>query len=53
VPADAQPVPSEERFFPAYVINWSVFQVQGRAPFPMPDPFNTYVKDVQEHLHNL
>lgn len=51
--AESQPVPSEERFFPAYVINWSVFQVQGRAPFPMPDPFNTYVEDVHEHLENL
>jgi proteasome accessory factor A len=42
--------PSEERFFPAYVINWSIFQVRGRAPFPMPDPFNTYVKDIYTHL---
>jgi proteasome accessory factor A len=40
----------DERFFPAYVINWSIFQVRGRAPFPMPDPFKTYVQDVRSHL---
>jgi proteasome accessory factor A len=40
----------DERFFPAYVINWSIFQVRGRAPFPMPDPFKTYVQDVRAHL---
>ena len=36
--------------FPPYVINWSIFQVRGRAPFPMPDPFKTYLADVRTHL---
>jgi proteasome accessory factor A len=40
----------EERFLPAYVINWSVFHVRGRAPFPMPDPFQTYAQEVRAHL---
>ncbi len=40
----------EERYFPAYVINWSIFQVRGQAPFPMPDPFKTYVQEVRDHL---
>lgn len=40
----------EERFFPPYVINWSIFQVKGQAPFPMPDPFRTYVQEVHAHL---
>lgn len=39
--------------FPLYVINWSIFQVRGRAPFPMPDPFRTYVEDVQTHLESV
>lgn len=39
-----------ERFLPAYVINWSVFHVRGRAPFPMPDPFQTYAQEVRAHL---
>ena len=43
----------DERFFPAYVINWSIFQVRGRAPFPMPDPFRTYVQDVRSHLQGV
>jgi proteasome accessory factor A len=43
----------DERFFPAYVINWSIFQVRGRAPFPMPDPFKTYVQDVRAHLQGV
>ena len=38
------------RFFPDYVINWSIFQVRGRPPFPMPDPFKTYVQEVRSHL---
>jgi proteasome accessory factor A len=41
----------DERFFPAYVINWSIFQVRGRDPFPMPDPFTTYIQDVRAYLH--
>lgn len=49
-PAEPQPAPSEERFFPAYMINWSVFQVRGRPPFPMPDPFDTYANEVRTHL---
>lgn len=40
----------EERFAPDYVINWSIFQVRGRPPFPMPDPFKTYVNEVRQHL---
>jgi len=43
----------DERFFPAYVINWSIFQVRGQAPFPMPDPFRTYVQDVRSHLQGV
>jgi len=40
----------EERLFPPYVINWSIFQVRGQSPFPMPDPFKTYVQEVRAHL---
>jgi proteasome accessory factor A len=46
-PDDPKP---EERFLPAYVINWSIFHVRGRAPFPMPDPFQTYAQEVRAHL---
>jgi proteasome accessory factor A len=46
-PDDSRP---EERDFPAYVINWSIFQLRGRPPFPMPDPFKTYVQEVRAHL---
>ncbi len=42
-----------ERLFPPYVINWSIFQVRGRAPFPMQDPFKTYVEDIRSHLQNV
>ena len=42
-----------EGLFPAYVINWSIFQVRGRAPFPMPDPFRTYLDDVRAHLEPI
>jgi proteasome accessory factor A len=49
--ASDEPEPrQEERFFPPYVINWSIFQVRGQAPFPMPDPFKTYVQEVHAHL---
>ncbi len=41
---------AEDRFSPPYVINWSVFQLRGRPPFPMADPFKTYVQEVHEHL---
>ena len=51
-PAAPDDAKSDERFFPAYVINWSIFQVRGRAPFPMPDPFKTYAQDVRSHLHS-
>jgi proteasome accessory factor A len=47
---EPEAVGSEDRFFPAYVINWSIFQVRGRPPFPMPDPFKTYVQDVRAHV---
>jgi proteasome accessory factor A len=46
-PNDPKP---EERFLPAYVINWSIFHVRGRVPFPMPDPFQTYAQEVRAHL---
>jgi len=40
----------DERFFPSYVINWSIFQLRGQAPFPMPDPFKTYAQEVRAHV---
>ena len=49
-PAGPDASTPEERFFPDYVINWSIFQVRGRPPFPMPDPFKTYMQDVRSHL---
>jgi proteasome accessory factor A len=52
-PAEPEYAQSDERFFPAYVINWSIFQVRGRAPFPMPDPFKTYAQDVRAHLQTI
>ena len=45
-------VSTAEGLFPPYVINWSIFQVRGRLPFPMPDPFKTYVEDVRTHLQS-
>ena len=51
VPVPDEPV-HDERFFPAYVINWSIFQVRGRTPFPMPDPFKTYAQEVRAHLQD-
>ena len=41
---------SKDRRFPHYVINWSIFQLRGYPPFPMPDPFKTYVQQVRSHL---
>ncbi len=41
---------TEERLFPSYVINWSIFQLRGREPFPMPDPFKTYVQEIRSLL---
>jgi proteasome accessory factor A len=50
-PPDAPDDPKpEERFSPPYVINWSIFQLRGHTPFPMPDPFKTYVQEVRAHL---
>ena len=46
-PEEADP---DERGYPAYVINWSAFQIRGRAPFTMPDPFKTYVQEIRGHL---
>jgi proteasome accessory factor A len=40
----------EERLFPSYVINWSIFQLRGLDPFPMPDPFKCYAQEVRSHL---
>ena len=45
--------PAPDGLFPSYVINWSIFQVRGRAPFPMPDPFKTYLEDVRTHLQSV
>jgi proteasome accessory factor A len=49
-PWEASDPTTDARFLPAYVINWSIFQVRGRAPFPMPDPFRSYTQDVRAHL---
>jgi proteasome accessory factor A len=35
---------------PPYIINWSVFHIRGGEPFPMPDPFKTYVSEVRRHI---
>jgi len=40
---------SEEPFAPRYIINWSLFKLRGRPPFPMPDPFKTYAQDIRAH----
>jgi proteasome accessory factor A len=53
LPPEVDDPKPEERFIPPYVINWSIFQVRGRAPFPMPDPFKTYVQDVRAHLQGV
>ena len=50
--SDSDQFADSERLFPPYVINWSIFQVRGRAPFPMPDPFKTYIEDVRTHLQS-
>ncbi len=52
-PMDADQRANVDGLFPAYVINWSIFQVRGRAPFPMPDPFRTYLDDVRTYLKPL
>ncbi|OQW31597.1 MAG: hypothetical protein A4E19_08270 [Nitrospira sp. SG-bin1] len=46
-------LPSPDGLFPTYVINWSIFQVRGRPPFAMPDPFKTYVEEVRTHLQHI
>jgi proteasome accessory factor A len=46
-PEDAEP---DERGYPSYVINWSAFQIRGRSPFAMPNPFKTYVQEIRSHL---
>ena len=46
-------VPDSDRdtgFMPPYVINWSAFQLRGRKPFLMPDPFKSYAQEVRRHL---
>lgn len=50
--SEPEPVegPARERFSPQYIINWSAFQLRGRPPFPMPNPFKTYVQEVRAHL---
>jgi proteasome accessory factor A len=35
---------------PAYIINWSAFQLNGCEPLLMPNPFATYLAEVREHL---
>ena len=40
----------EEPQAPQYIINWSLFKFRGHPPFPMPDPFKTYVQDVRAHI---
>ncbi len=50
VPSDSEESRQAERYFPSYVINWSIFQLRGQAPFPMPDPFKTYAQEVRSHL---
>lgn len=49
-PAEPDHPKPDERYFPSYVINWSIFQLRGQAPFPMPDPFKTYAQEVRDHL---
>ncbi|MBD0305830.1 MAG: proteasome accessory factor PafA2 family protein [Nitrospiraceae bacterium] len=49
-PMDKYEGRAEQAFLPAYVINWSAFQLRGRTPFLMPDPFKSYVHEVRAHL---
>jgi proteasome accessory factor A len=49
-PVESNGLKTDERLFPTYVINWSIFQVRGKMPFPMTDPFKTYVQEVRAHL---
>lgn len=50
LPADPDDSKKDERFSPSYVINWSIFQLRGHVPFPMADPFKTYVHEIRSHL---
>ncbi|NJN69470.1 MAG: proteasome accessory factor PafA2 family protein [Nitrospira sp.] len=52
-PIDAGQPTNSGGLFPPYVINWSIFQVRGRPPFPMPDPFRTYLEEVRTHLESV
>jgi proteasome accessory factor A len=49
-PADSDEIKKDDRFSPAYVINWSIFQVRGQEAFAMADPFKTYVQEVRSYL---
>ena len=49
---DSPDLTAEERRFPPYVINWSVFQVRGQSAFFMPDPFRTYAQEVRNLLNS-
>jgi proteasome accessory factor A len=49
-PPESDDQPVRDRFYPAYIINWSAFQLRGRDPFMMPNPFKTYVQEVKAHL---
>ena len=49
-PTESSNPSQEERYFPSYVINWSIFQLRGQPPFPMPDPFKTYAQEVRAHV---
>ncbi len=48
-PPDEEDEP-DRRDTPPYVINWSIFKLRGHLPFPMPNPFKTYVREVRAHL---
>ena len=47
---EAQGPSQEHRFLPSYVINWSFLQLRGRPPFPMADPFKTYVQEARAYV---
>jgi proteasome accessory factor A len=49
-PAEPDEARKDDRYFPAYVINWSIFQVRGQEAFPMADPFKTYVQEIRSYL---
>lgn len=43
----------QEHFMPSYVINWSALQLRGQAPFPMPNPFKTYAREIQDYVKSV